>query len=259
VIDLHNHLVPGVDDGAATPDEARAALQAMRAQGVHTLVATPHLNGSATAAPAALEEWFRRVDPAFATLRELAAQAGVRVEPGAEVMLDTPAPDLSDPRLRLAGTDYVLVEFPFMTIPPNAPQVLFDLQMRGWKPVLAHPERYHNLDPELDGPREWRRVGAVLQVNAGSVLGRYGAEARDAAWRMLREGLADLLCSDYHARGEPRLQAAGAALQNAGGAEQAELLMEANPGRVIAGQPLLPVPPLTESAGFWGRLFGRRR
>jgi protein-tyrosine phosphatase len=260
VIDFHNHLVPGVDDGAATLDEARAALREMHAQGVRTLVATPHLAGTLTLRGPELAGYMARVDEAWLALKQAAAEElpGLRLERGFEVNLDTPAPDLSDPRTRLAGTRFVLVEFPHMTVPPAAAEALFALKMRGWTPVVAHPERYSNLDAELRGPEEWRRVGAALQVNGGSVLGRYGDGARRTAWRLLRRGWADFVCSDYHARGSCHVADCRRALESAGGAAQAALLMEENPARLLRGEAPLPVPPLgREPRPLWKRLFGR--
>jgi protein-tyrosine phosphatase len=203
-----------------------------------------------------------RVDAAWAGVRELAAAEfpDLRLERGFEVMLDTPRPDFSDARVRLAGTRFVLVEFPFMAVPPNVQQAVFDLKMAGWAPVVAHPERYTGLDAALAGPEEWRRVGAYLQVNAGSLLGKYGPEAERAAWGLLRRGWADYVCSDYHARGTVHLAAARARLEAAGGAEQAALLFEANAARLLAGEPPLPVHPLEAGGGrapLWKRILGR--
>ncbi|HEX5725173.1 MAG TPA: CpsB/CapC family capsule biosynthesis tyrosine phosphatase [Longimicrobiaceae bacterium] len=262
MIDFHNHLVPGVDDGAADLDESRTALETFRAQGVHTVITTPHYPASLAARPEALASFFAALDPAWERLRALAAAEfpDLRLERGVEVNLDLPQPDLSDPRLRLAGTRFVLCEFPFMAVPPNSAQVLFDLTILGWTPVVAHPERYGNLDEALHAADEWRRAGARLQVNCGSLLGRYGPQAHRLAWGLLREGWADYLCSDYHARGTCHVAACRAELEKAGGAEQARLLSEENPARLLAGEAPLPVPPLrAEPRPFWRRLLGGGR
>jgi protein-tyrosine phosphatase len=261
MIDFHNHLIPGVDDGAASLDESRAALEAYRAQGVRTVVATPHLKASLADSPAALDPYLAEVDDAWAQLEALGAAEfpGLRLERGFEVMLDTPAPRLSDPRLRLAGTAFVLVEFPFMSVPPNAEHTLFELKVAGWTPVIAHPERYGNADAEGRAAAGWKRVGALLQVNAGSVLGKYGPEARERAWSLLGQGLADYVSSDYHARGTLHLAPCREVLARAGGEAQARLLMEDNPARLLAGDQPLAVAPLRPPARpFWSRLFGGR-
>jgi len=260
MIDFHNHLLPGVDDGAADLGQTRSALEAYRAQGATAVIATPHFQGSLLLRPERAQAALAAVDAAFAAARELAAAEfpGVRLERGVELMLDTPEPELDDPRLRLAGTRFALVEFPFMTVPPFASSSLFELQMRGWVPVLAHPERYMGSADATRDSEEWKRGGALLQVNAGSLLGKYGPDARARAWRLLERGTADYLGSDYHARGTLHLSACRAALEAAGGAEQALLLLETNPGRLLQGLPPFPVPPLGPPRSLLGRLFGRR-
>lgn len=262
MIDFHNHLMPGVDDGAGDLEQSRAALEAYRAQGFTAVITTPHARGSDTTDPARLARVLAKLDAAWEELRAMAAAEfpEIRLERGVELMLDTPAPELSEAGLRLAGTRFVLVEFPFMAVPPQAGQVLFDLAMRGWTPILAHPERYSNLDPALEGPREWVQRGTFLQVNAGSLLGRYGAPARTAAWGLLEQGLAHYLSSDFHARGTLHAADCRAELERRGAALQARLLLEENPARLLAGQPPEPVPPLARSGGggFLRRLFGGR-
>lgn len=259
MIDFHNHLIPGVDDGATDLDQTREALAVFREQGVRTVVATPHLKASLVDRSNALEEFLGRVDEAWEGVLALgtAEFPEMRLERGFEVMLDVPEPDLSDPRLRLAGTSSVLVEFPFMTVPPNAEGTLFALKVAGWTPVLAHPERYGNLDPEGRAAEGWRRVGARLQVNGGSLLGRYGSAAEGVAWGLLRRGWADYLCSDYHARGRCPSAEARAELERRGGAEQARLLTETNPARLLDDAPPEPVPPLRGRRPFWKRILGR--
>jgi protein-tyrosine phosphatase len=261
MIDFHNHVIPGVDDGAADLPQALEALETFRAQDVTTVVATPHVSGAATLDAEKLAEALGAIDRGWEALRAAAADAcpGVRLERGAEVMLDVPAPDLSDPRLRLAGTRFVLVEFPYMTVPPNAEQALFDLIVAGWTPVLAHPERYTNASAALADAEGWRRSGAVLQVNAGSLLGRYGEQPRRIAWGLVESGWADYLCSDFHARGRCATAAAAEALVRAGGAPQAHLLTHENPARLLAGKPPHPVAPLRSRAPLWRRVLGLGR
>jgi protein-tyrosine phosphatase len=263
MIDVHCHLIPGFDDGAVDLDESRMALAAIVEQGVRAIVATPHLAGSVTTRPARLEAYFERLEPAWRQLVALAGEAGggLRVERGTEVMLDTPAPDVSDSRVRLAGTRFVLVEFPHMMVPPNSVTALFELRARGWIPVVAHPERYRDAAEEAGLVEQWRGVGALLQVNCGALVGAYGTRARSAAWALLRAGRVDCLASDYHARGTCSIAAAREALVEAGGEEQARLLMEVNPSLLLAGDDPEPVPPLhrTSPRSFWTRIFGPGR
>jgi protein-tyrosine phosphatase len=184
----------------------------------------------------------------------------MRVERGAEIMLDVPDPDLTDDRLRLAGGRFALVEYPMLRLPPvNAEFALSGMRARGWIPVVAHPERYRNLDPTLAELARFRAAGAVLQINAGSLFGDYGKTAAGHARRILLAGAADYVGSDYHARGEPGLQRFVRAMADAGFSEQAELLTSTNPARILAGEPPLPVPPIEprqEARSLWERLFG---
>jgi protein-tyrosine phosphatase len=258
LIDFHNHLLPGVDDGAADVVEACSAARAMYDAGVRTVVVTPHLQGSLGEQPDLLEAALARLDDAYGELREAlgAALPELRLERGVELMLDSPRPDLSDPRLRLAGTDAVLVEFPWMAVPPHASRILYELRRQGWRPVVAHPERYAEL-ADLSAVAEWRDLGCRLQLNHGSVVGRYGPGPRAAAWSLLERGWADYLCSDYHARGTLRVEDCRAALAEAGGEEQFRILTSDNPARLLAGEEPLAVPPLPPRPSAIRRLLGR--
>jgi protein-tyrosine phosphatase len=258
MIDFHNHLIPGVDDGASDLAEARAGLEAMRAEGVRVIVATPHLSGALTRSPERLEPRLAEIDAGWEALRSLARAEfpDLRLERGAELMLDAPEPVLRDPRLRLAGTPFVLVEFAAMTVPPRSREAVFELAMSGCTPIIGHPERYSYLGEALETVAEWRRMGAFLQVNAGSLLGRYGSEPESLGWELLRRGWADYLCSDYHARGRLSIQESRSALLKAGGERQVKLLTETNPERMLSGQDPLPVPGLAvRRAPFWRRLL----
>ncbi len=271
--DLHSHLIPGVDDGSAGEAYSAGALEYFRREGVGQIVTTPHFMGSLTRDPAQLADRLAELDAGWAVLqrlvREDAERAGtpLRVERGAEVMLDVPDPDVSDARLRLAGGPYVLVEFPGLHVPPiNAEFAIVALRERGWRAVVAHPERYRNLDSGLTTIARFKQAGAVLQMNAGSLLGGYGTTAAGQARRLLALGWIDFVSSDYHARGEPGVAAFAAALVSLGASEHAELLTVVNPARVLAGELPLPVPPMDAVGGdaqearpLWSRLFGKRR
>jgi tyrosine-protein phosphatase YwqE len=264
--DFHNHLIPGVDDGAQNPDDSEAALRRFRAEGALQIITTPHFMGSLTLDAPSLAVRLAELDAGWETLRGVVATdgekvgSGMRVERGAEVMLDVPNPDLSDERLRLAGGPFVLVEYPMLRLPPmNAEFALTELRARGWIPVVAHPERYRNLDPTLAELPRFRHAGAFLQMNAGSLFGDYGKTAAGHARRILMAGEADFVGSDYHARGEPGLQRFARAMADAGFSEQAELLTITNPARLLLGEEPLRVPPIqpkNESRSLWERLFG---
>ena len=250
--DLHSHLIPGVDDGARDQEESRAALEALFADGVRSLATTPHLDGSITTEPEKLRSRLEDLDEGWERLQAvLEDESQPRVKRGAEVRLDIPDVDVSDQRLRLGGTATVLVEFPFMQIPPRADRVLGEIRKQDYLPLLAHPERYRGTD--LEQVERWLDAGAFLQVNAPSIEGRYGDRARDLAWELVHRGWTHCLSSDFHARGEPGVARVRSALEEAGGGEQAELLFESNPARLLQGQQPLPVEPLPKMS-WWTKV-----
>lgn len=261
MIDFHNHLMPAVDDGAQDDDEVRHALAAFREQGIDVVVTTPHIDGSLTRRPDAFAEHLARIDDGWARLEAIAADEfpDMTVHRGVEVKLDSPDPDLGDDRMRLAGTRFALVEFPHMMLPPESARALFQATASGWTPIVAHPERYSGIEAQLDVAAEWRRVGAHLQVNQGSIIGRYGEQARANAFALLERGWVDYLASDFHARGRPHARACRDALLERDADEQITLLMDINPGRLLDGEAPIPVPALEKPRGLLGRLVARFR
>lgn len=268
-VDIHNHLIPGVDDGARNLEQALEAVTAMREQGIHRIVATPHLDASATLRPDFLAKRLADFDAGWDILHP-AAEArfpDVEIQRGNEIMLDQPTVNVSDARVRLAGGNSVLVEFPRMFVPMGSVDALYQLRLAGYQPIVAHPERYVNLESaDLSLVEEWRRVGARMIVNAGSLSGGFGSGASKTVREMLNRGWVDLIGSDFHARpGRPlKMRDAFEQLVRAGGAEQAELLLSVNPGRAMDGEPLEPVPPLAIGGGVVARArrlfsFGRGR
>jgi protein-tyrosine phosphatase len=254
-VDFHNHVIPAVDDGARDGTEARGAVEALRAQGVARVVATPHLSGALTTDPRALEARLREIDEGWARLRAaVPEEAGVTLGRGAEVRLDAPEVDLSDPRLRVDGSRSVLVEFAHFTVPPRSAQALAAIVDAGYQPVVAHPERYRGIDAGLAVVRAWVEAGACLQVNAGSLLGRYGDRAAGIAERLLAGGWAHCMASDYHARGEPESGPVRAMIEGWGAVEEARILFEENPSRIVAGETCLQGPLVARPRSLAERL-----
>lgn len=252
-MDLHSHLVPAVDDGVQSVDQARAALAAFRDDGVRAVVTTPHFAGSWTRRRDSIGAVLEELDRGWARLAELAAAEfpDLEVRRGMEVRLDVPRPDLSDPRIRLAGSDAVLVEFDGFTVPLRAEEVISGLVDDGWTPLLAHPERYRGAS--ADGMRALVDAGCRLQVNAGSLSGGHGGQVRKLAWTLLREGLVAVVASDYHGRGPLQVAEARAAVTDQLGAEAAGLLFETNPRRLLEGGAVVPAVP-EETEGWIRRM-----
>lgn len=257
-VDLHNHLVPGVDDGARTLEEAIEGVQRMVAGGVDTLVCTPHLDASVAEHRVALD---RRLDRIAEAREQLAGAVrstfpDVRVLAGFEILLDVPAPQLRDRRLGLAGTRFVLVEWPHLRVPRGTLDVLARLREDGLAPIIAHPERYRGFGGDMALAYEWKRAGAFLQVNHGSLHGRYGKEARSRALELLRQGWVDLMASDFHGRShlETWLDETVAWFAEQGEGDTFRTLVTTNPRRVITDQDPVPVPPMELPRGTIERI-----
>jgi protein-tyrosine phosphatase len=243
VIDVHSHLLPAVDDGSPSVDVSVAVLQRFAAEGVKRLVCTPHLRASQIGA---IDETLYA--ERFAAL-VAAAPPVPALDRGWEIMLDVPGRDLRDRGLALAGSTAVLVEFPHSGVPTGATAELFRLRMAGLVPVLAHPERYMGCTPAL--VREWRQIGVAIQIDAIALLA--GGPMGNLARTLLEEGLSDCLASDNH--GDARsLAGARAWLEEIDASEQALLLTSTNAGRLLAGQPVLPVAEVAIPRGFLSRL-----
>jgi protein-tyrosine phosphatase len=146
-----------------------------------------------------------------------------------------------------------------MQLPPNAEWALHNIRRQGWRPILAHPERYRNHDSRLTVLSRCRAAGAHLQVNAGSFLGQHGDRARLLATTLLSLGWIDYLASDYHARGVPATARAAALLAKRGAEAQVQRLCVENPARILSGEGPLPVAPLADGLKrpWWARVLER--
>jgi protein-tyrosine phosphatase len=259
VIDLHTHVLPGIDDGAADLEDAVAMARLAVDDGILVLVATPHANVGRPHADVA-----ERVAELQAALD--AAAVKLRVLPGAEIALSPDVPArLSDRTLpTLAGSRYVLVELPFNVAPPNVEQTLFEIQVAGFVPVMAHAERYRYTQGTPERLAEWCQRGSILQVNAGSLRGDFGPGSRRAAEEVVRRGWPAVLASDAHEsrRRRPELAFARALVAEMADAARAVELLEAGPDAIVADQPFpTPVPRSSmQAADDGGRIqrFVRR-
>ena len=263
LVDIHSHLVPGVDDGANDVEAVLASVERMSILGIRRLVTTPHLRGSLTTEPERLEARLSEVDEAFDAAVAALGEAFPEIEyrRGHEVLLDVPEVDFSDARVRMAGSSFVLVEWPRLHIPPGTPRVLAWIREQGYRPIVAHPERYVGMGARLELAEQWRGVGAYLQVNYGSLDGRYGEDARDVAFRLLERGLVDYMASDFHGKGGLKIykKEAWSLLEERGAEEILALLCRINPGRILEDLEPLPVPTLPPSSRLFDRIRGMVR
>lgn len=236
MIDLHSHLLPGVDDGSRSVEQSAEVLARFVADGVTGVCLTPHLlSASAGKGPPAPHE---------AAFERLALQvpAGISVYRGAEIMLDRPLdPKVAvDRRVTINGTRYVLVEFPRLVAMRTVEQALTQVVGLGLVPLLAHPERYRCCT--VEAAKHWKSLGVILQVDGPTLLTTRprGDRARD----LVTNGLADIAAADNH--GDSRsLKSVRDALTEMGAADQATLLTVTNPQAIIDDKATEPVAPTT--------------
>lgn len=233
MIDLHCHLVPGIDDGPATLSDAADLCRQAWADGIRVAVATPH-----AFTPAWSPEPGRIVEGVARLAARLADEGiGLRVLPGMEAHLHPDlARDLSEGRaLPLGDSRAVLVELPWIELPHYAEPTLFAIQAAGFRPVIAHPERNVGIqkDPARFAAMVGRGIGGVL--NGASLTGRFGSEARRVAEILLRDGLIDAVATDAHdpVTRPAVLSRAVGRLAEIVGAERARWLVTGGPARVL--------------------------
>lgn len=238
MIDIHCHVLPGIDDGAPTLDASIAMLDAYQALGMRTVVATPHLVGP----PAS--DYTDRVAEAFAQVFPLARERGIWLERGYEIALapDTAAwlPDSDD--VSLAGTGTLLVDLPFTEWPLYADATLFALQSTGRRVILAHPERYPGIQADPGKAEELVARGILLQLTIASVAGVFGKGAQRSSEDLLARGIVHILATDAHSAGS-RLAAVPAGLarlRDLLGEDQVQRAAVETPASILNGDPLPP-------------------
>lgn len=205
-VDIHSHLIPGIDDGVRTMEDALIAIRGMMELGIEACVTTPH--------------FYHEVYPnEESNILKLASQLqdeltnkniSFRLVAAGEYFIDEffLKKILSNKELNLFGDDYILVETSFLEKPQIFEEVIFELRTSGYRPVLAHPERYQYIYNQPGIAREWGDQGMLFQVTTGSLAGVYGKGPQKLAQHLVDERLVHFLGSDLHgARHLPGLKA----------------------------------------------------
>ena len=240
MIDLHCHILPGLDDGAGSLDTS-CRMAAMAADsGVRTIVATPHCNTRnerKNYRSAALSEAFRDLQEELDRW-----EIPVRILPGAEVLVRGDFVRLLEEGrfLTLNRSRYLLVEFYFDENPGAMNMALRQVEAAGLVPVIAHPERYYAVQENPSLAEAWADRGWVLQINKGSILGDLGEGSYDAAALLLRRGAVGVLASDAHhfRQRSPHMGPLVEALEYRFPEIDPRLLLEENPRRIINNRTL---------------------
>ncbi len=242
MIDIHFHCLPAVDDGPDELAEAAEMCRAAAAEGCEAIIATPHQNHASwpNDNPAALQKLLARLREAVGERPQLYLGAEIRV--GSSLLESLRRPGLAG-LLPLAGSRYLLLELPRRGPGPDPAELLHELRLEGWRPILAHPELIDGLGDDIERLDRLVAEGALLQVTAASLTGGYGRKIRSRTLRLLQAELIHFVASDAHGlrRRPPGLNRAREVVAARMGEETAQCLTTSNPRAVLADKPL-PVP-----------------
>jgi protein-tyrosine phosphatase len=235
MVDIHSHILPGLDDGAQTLEDSLAMLEIAAAGGTTDIVATPHANTEFTFDPALVAR----------KLTELTVAAGqsIRIYTGCDFHLqyENIQDAIGNPtKYTINHKNYLLVEFSDLMIFNTTRDILCQLLSAGMIPIVTHPERNLLLQKRFKAMTEWVAEGACVQVTAQSFLGRFGRKARDYAEELMHAGMVHFVASDAHGTMDrtPDLREAFDYVSDRYGAERADLLFVVNPRAALNGEPL---------------------
>ena len=245
MVDLHCHILPGIDDGPDSMEESLKMAETAIADGITHVVATPHSSDS------------YRFD--FATVRrlrdQLQSRIGTRLEiaTGCDFHLNPEnlASLRKEPRQYCINQrDYLLVEFNEVSIPPAMDNTLHDMQLSGLRLIVTHPERNVILRSRPERLREWVRRGCFVQLTGGALTGGFGLSAQQIALEWIGEGVVHFVASDaHHSQIRPlRLRPAYEKVADQFGEGKARALFQENPRAAFEGQGLPHIPEVTETA-----------
>lgn len=257
LIDLHSHILSGLDDGPETLDESVALAVLYEAAGFSRVVATPHFMQGTSWMPRG-EDVVHRVE----TLNALLEQKGihVRVFPGMEIAMSGNLAVLLEEKklLPIAQSSYVLIDSPLQRFPLGWDQIFFTIMAKGYHVVLAHPERCLQLIAKPDLFDEIIESGVYVQANYDSFLGYFGADVAHAAFYLLKKGYLHFLATDCHGvRNRPpgNVREALRVLEETIGPETLNMLTRTNPECVFSGGRVeAPAPAVSKGRKRW-RLF----
>jgi len=241
MVDLHCHILPGLDDGAKTIEDSLAMAEDAISDGITHVVATPHANSNYVFE-------FSRVR---ATRKELSEKLEGRLTLATGCDFHLSPENLKAIRIESAPfcinqKDYLLVELNDFSIAPSMDQALHELQLAGLHPIITHPERNGLLRAQPERLRKWIELGCYAQVTAGSLTGVFGPGSQQVAWTWMGSGLIHFVSTDAHntVRRPLKLKFAYDAIAEQFGEDSARALLLENPLAAFEGRPLPHVPEL---------------
>ena len=193
--DMHSHLIPGIDDGAQDMDQTIAMLAKFESLGYKKVITTPHIMTDSF--PNNPEIILSGLEKVKNEIKKVGIE--IEIEAAAEYYFDeTLMPKIKNKELLTFGDNYVLVEFAFHSPPQFLDQLFFELKTHGYRPVIAHFERYLYYLGKIDKAEKWRSEGINIQINLNSLFGQYGPEVQKQAEKLIDEGQFDFVGTDCH-------------------------------------------------------------
>lgn len=246
MIDIHSHILYGVDDGSKNIEMSLKMARIAYESGVDTIIATPHCMPGMYNNTAG-----EKLENRFQALKEALQDYGIPVHlrKGMEILVTERSVKLLEEKKlwSLNGSHYLLVEFSFDEDPRYCNEELSEIQKKGYIPVIAHPSRYYFVQSDPQIVYEWYKKGYGIQVNKGSLLGSFGRKEYDCANRLLRHGVVSCVASDAHRQDSrtPDMAEVRDFLYNRYGGEYAYMLLEENPKRILKDRPLVGYDPVS--------------
>lgn len=196
MIDIHSHILPGIDDGAQSETDSIAMAEAAVAEGIHTIIATPHhRNGSFDNSRESIITYTDILNSLFKEKEiDLLLLPGQETRIHGDMVKDLESGDI----LPLNNTKYVFVELPSDHIPHYTSQMLFNIQVAGYTPIIVHPERNQEVIEHPNALYEFVRKGALTQITAGSLIGKFGKTIEKVTKQLIEANLTHFLASDAH-------------------------------------------------------------
>lgn len=233
MIDIHSHILPGIDDGARSLEESISIIQELVSQGVTSVIATPHfiLDTMYMSSRKRNLELLERLKQALVD-----AHIDVNLYLGNELFIDIELADLLQHGVvsTMADSKYILVEFSLNEEYPNYEDILGNLIELGYKVILAHPERYTLTQQDYTIIQRLHEMGILMQCNVGSFVGQYGKDTKKLAIRLAKEKMIFALGSDIHrAHGRNRIIKAQKKLKKYYNERELNQIMVRNPGKII--------------------------
>jgi len=195
-IDIHSHLLPGIDDGAKDLDHSINLIQTMRSYGIKNFITTPHVLGDVY--PNSSDTIRKKLQEVQAELKQRGLE-DVQISAAAEYMLDEQFSDLLEKDDILTLKDnFVLVEMSYFSAPINLYEIIFDIQLKGYKPILAHPERYNFYHNDFENYYKLKKAGCLFQLNFLSLTEQYGKYVQQISQKLLKLNMYDFVGTDTH-------------------------------------------------------------